>query len=243
LIKLNVSKNKIKNIAIFGIEENFANLKWLDLSNNKFNELISFKGPKLEYLDLGYNKIEKEGSWAGHPNLKIFKSVDNKFKSLEFLKDMPKLEEVYIEGNVVATIKGYETCPKLRRLHLRKNRIEKFEEELATPGESLQYINLRGNKVPDLAAVERLYTLFPTIQDINILGNPVEKQLPAFNLLISEVLIKNPKIKRFSKVQITDQHKLEAVFLARMRWEKSEEERKKKEEEEKAKAAAEGGDA
>lgn len=102
---------------------------------------------------------------------------------------------------------------------------------------------MRGNKVPDLAAVERLYTLFPTIQDINILGNPVEKQLPAFNLIISEVLIKNPKIKRFSKVQITDQHKLEAVFLARMRWEKSEEERKKKEEEEKAKAAAEGGDA
>jgi len=44
-------------------------------------------------------------------------------------------------------------------------------------------------------------------------------------------------------VAITDQHKLEAVFLARMRWEKSEEERKKKEEEEKAKAAAEGGDA
>jgi hypothetical protein len=62
-------------------------------------------------------------------------------------------------------------------------------------------------------------------------------------LIISEVLIKNPKIKRFSKIQITDLHKLEAVFLARMRWEKSEEERKKKEEEEKAKAAAEGGDA
>lgn len=173
----------------------------------------------------------------------MFKTVDNKFKSLEFLKEMPKLEEIYIEANVVATIKGYETCPKLRRLHLRRNRIEKFEEELATPAEALQYINLRGNKVPDLATVERLFTLFPNIQDINILGNPVEKQLPSFRLLISEVLIKNPKIKRFSKVEITDQHKLEAVFLGRMRWEKSEEERKKKEEEEKAKAAAEGGDA
>jgi len=128
--------------------------------------------------------------------------------------------------------------PKLKRMHVRRNKIEKFEDELP-PHESLQYINLRGNKVPDLAQVEKLYTAFPNIQDINILGNPVEKQLPSFNLLIAEVLIKNPKIKRFSKVEITDQHKLEAVYLAKYRWNKSEEERKRKEEEERKKAEAE----
>ena len=151
---------------------------------------------------------------------------------------MPKLEEIYLEANVIQSILGYETMPKLKRLHLRRNKIEKFEEELP-PNESLQYINLRGNKVPDLASVERLYTTFPNIQDINILGNPVEKQLPSFNLLIAEVLIKNPKITRFSKVDISDQNKLEAVYLAKYRWTKSEEERKKKEEEEKKKAEAE----
>ena len=88
-------------------------------------------------------------------------------------------------------------------MHLRRNKLEKFEDELPTH-ESLQYINLRGNKVPDLACVERLYTTFPNCTDINILGTPVEKQLPSFNLLIAEVLIKNPKIKRFSKIAITD---------------------------------------
>ena len=60
------------------------------------------------------------------------------------------------------------------------------------------------------------------------------------------MLIKNPKIKRFSKVEITDQNKLEAVYLAKYRWNKAEEERKRKEEEEKRKAEAEaaaaGGD-
>ncbi len=135
----------------------------MDLSNNKFTELVGFKSPKLEVLDIGYNKLEKVNeSWGGHPNLKILKSVDNKFKSLQFLKDMPKLEELYIESNVIASFLGYETLPKLKRLHLRRNKIEKFEDELPVH-ESLQYINLRGNKVPDLASVERLYVTFPNI--------------------------------------------------------------------------------
>ena len=62
---------------------------------------------------------------------------------------MPKLEEIYIEANLVQSILGYETMPKLKRLNLRRNKIEKFEDELPVH-ESLQYINLRGNKVPDL---------------------------------------------------------------------------------------------
>ena len=62
------------------------------------------------------------------------------------------------------------------------------------------------------------------------------------NLLIAEVLILNPKIKRFCKIEITDQNKLEAVFLAQLRWQKSEEERLKKEEEERKKAEADAGE-
>ena len=240
LVKLNVSKNKIKSIAVFSSEEAFLNLKWLDVSNNKFTELALVKCPKLEYVDLSYNKLEKVSeSWVGHPTVRVLKSVDNKFKSLQIFKDMPKLEELYLEANVLTSILGYETMPKLRVLHIRKNRLEKFEEELP-PHEGLAIINMRGNKLQTLDQVERLYATFPNLSDINILGNPVEKQMPSFNLLIAEVLIKNPKIKRFSKVEITDQHKLEAVFLAKYRWTKMEEERKKKEEEERKKAEAEG---
>ena len=59
------------------------------------------------------------------------------------------------------------------------------------------------------------------------------------NLFVAQVLIKNPAIKRFCKVTITDQNKLEAVYLAQHQWEKAEEERKRIEEEEKRKAEAE----
>ena len=83
----------MKNLSIFTNEEAFLNLKYLDVSHNKFNELPAFKLPKLEYLDISHNKLEKvHAEWKGHENIKIFKSVENKFKNLVPFSNMPKLE-------------------------------------------------------------------------------------------------------------------------------------------------------
>ena len=97
LTYLNLARNKVKNISIFANEENFPNLRWLDVSSNKFTEFPAFKIPKCDYLDISFNKLEKvnEG-WAGHDNLKIIKSVDNKFKNLAPFKNLPRLEELYL---------------------------------------------------------------------------------------------------------------------------------------------------
>ena len=67
LTRLNLANNKIKNVSCFSAEEGFPNLKWLDLSFNKFNEWPAFKSPKLDYLNMSGNKLEKinEG-WVGH---------------------------------------------------------------------------------------------------------------------------------------------------------------------------------
>ena len=93
LIYLNLAKNKIKALNVLCTDDMFFNLKWLDVSNNKITELPAFKLPKLEYLDIGYNKIEKvSDAWTGHGNIRILKSVDNKFKSISVFKAMPKLE-------------------------------------------------------------------------------------------------------------------------------------------------------
>jgi Leucine-rich repeat (LRR) protein len=82
LVYLNLAKNKIKSLVIFCTDEAFPNLRWLDVSNNKIVEMPGFKLPKLEYLDISYNKLEKvNDGWAGHQNLRVLKSVDNKFKS------------------------------------------------------------------------------------------------------------------------------------------------------------------
>lgn len=145
LIHLDLSANKIKNVAIFTAEDNFVNLVYLDLSGNKFTEFPAFKCTKLQYLDVSFNKLEKvnEG-WTGHGNLKVLKSVDNKFKNLAVFKNMPKLEELYLARNNISNLTGYDGLPALKKLHLRRNKIEKFDDEMA-PLESLQYLNLRSN--------------------------------------------------------------------------------------------------
>ena len=173
LIYLNLAKNKIKALNVLCTDDMFVNLKWLDVSNNKITELPAFKLPKLEYLDIGYNKIEKvSDAWTGHGNIRILKSVDNKFKSISVFKAMPKLEQLYLASNSITTLSGWEQLPALRKLHMRRNKIEKFDEELAVH-ENLEYINLRANKIPTMELLEKLFKN-EKLRDINVLNNPVE---------------------------------------------------------------------
>ena len=235
---LNLSKNKIKAVAIFTQEEMFPNLKWLDVSSNKLTELPGFKLPKLEYLDISNMNIEKiNDGWAGHANLKVFKCFANKFKSLAQFKAMPKCEELYASNNQITVITGWEGLPIIKKLHLRRNKIEKVDEELA-PSETLEYLNLRANKIAGMDQIERLYKN-PLLTDINVLNNPVESNASSFNVLLAEVLAKNPKVKRFCKHDVQESNLLEAVFYKQYKWGKAEEARKKQLAEEKAKAAAE----
>jgi len=213
LIKLNLANNKIKGMNIFTLEESFPNLKWLDVSNNKLTEIPALKLPKLEYLDLSHNKMEKvnEG-WAGHPTIRILKSVDNKFKTLAPFKAMPRLEELYMASNCLNTLSGWEQLPMLKKLHLRRNKIDKIEEELPELP-SLTYINLRSNSISSIEVLGRLFQ-FPSITDINVIKNPVEQDASSFNVIMADVLRKSTKLERFCKVKVEESFKLEAIFLA-----------------------------
>jgi len=143
LVRLDLGNNRIKSFNVFTGEDSFPNLKWLNIANNKPTELPSIKLPKLEYLDVSNNKIEKvNDGWQGHANLRIIKAVDNKFKSLAVFKICPKLEELYVAQNAFTSLSGWESLPALKRLHCRRNKIEKVDEELP-PLDSLEYLNLR----------------------------------------------------------------------------------------------------
>lgn len=205
----------------------FPNLKWLDVSNNKIAEMPAFKLPKLEYLDISHNNLEKvNDGWQGHPNVRVMKTIANKFKSLNQFKAMPKLEILYAAQNQITALSGWDGMPALKRLHLRRNKVEKVDEELV-PLEALVYINLRANKIAAMDQLERIYKN-PLVTDINVLNNPVETQSSSFNVLLAEVLSKNPKLKRFCKHTVQESNLLEAVYYKQFKWTKSEEERKKK---------------
>lgn len=173
LIYLNLAKNKIKTLTIFCADDLFPNLKWLDVSNNKIVDMPAFKLPKLEYLDISYNKLEKvNDGWSGHANIRIFKTIDNKFKSLSQFKSMPKLEQLYMANNAITLLGSWDGMPALKKLHLRRNKIEKIDEE-CPPLDALEYINLRANKIANMENLERLFKN-PVLRDISVLNNPVE---------------------------------------------------------------------
>lgn len=201
----------------------------MDLSNNKLSEFGNFTLPSLEYLDLSKNKLDKiNETWQGHPNIKIIKSIDTKIKSLAVFKNMPRLEELYVQNNNISTLVGLEGVPELRKLNIRHNKIEKIEEEGLPELPNLQYLNLRTNRVPSLDDVFRLFENFKTLTDINLLNCPVETEYSSMNILVADILAKNailnkPGLTRFCKIDITDKHRLEAVYLAKYKWEKAEE--------------------
>lgn len=94
--------------------------------------------------------------------------------------------------------------------------------------EKLEYLNLRANKLSEMSMIERLY-VFPKLNDLNVINNPVENAASSFNILLADVLAKRPGMKRFCKTEIGEGNLLEAVFLAQYKHEKSERERKAKE--------------
>lgn len=189
------------------------NLKWLDVSSNKFTSFPALKCPKLEYLDISYNKLEKiEDGWTTHEKLRVIKCVDNKFKALTLFKNMPALESLNMTSNAVSSLQGELALPKLKKLNLKRNKIEKIEEEGLCDLPALEKLNLHGNKIPDLTVMFRLFA-FPVMTDLNVLKNPVETNCSHFNLLVAEVMAKNTKLQRFCKVKVEESNKMEAVHL------------------------------
>jgi hypothetical protein len=89
--------------------------------------------------------------------------------------------------------------------------------------------------------MEHIVKLFnyPKLNDLNVINCPVELGYSSMNVFLAEILMKNPRVIRFCKVEVNDAQKLEAVFLAKFQFGKAEEERKRLEEEQRLKEEAE----
>lgn len=240
LVHLNLTKNKIKNLNAFTSEEGFPNLKKLELAENSIGELVPITAPKLEYLDISHNNCGKYENWAGNATIKVFKAVKTHIKTMAVLKDMPALEEAYLQDTGINAFNNYENLPALKILHLRGTKISKIEEELPELP-AIEVINLRSTGFNTLESIKQIFQ-FTTLKDLNILQTNLEENFSSFNLLMAEILNLYHPLQRFSKVEVSEKQKYEALYLEEYRWRKAEEERKRKEEEERLKAEAEGND-
>lgn len=114
LTHLNLSNNDIK--YTFGCA--YMNLRELDISNNKIDQLMGTKGTNLllEIVDVSNNPLQTISTFA-LPSLKNFKANHTFLENISILRDCPKLE--YLE---------LENCPNFKSLDglFSKNRITGF---------------------------------------------------------------------------------------------------------------------
>lgn len=85
---------------------------------------------------------------------------------------------------MVSSLSGWENLPVLRRLHLRKNKIDKLPEDDLPELPALEYLNLRRNNIDKIETIERLFQ-FKTITDLNVLNNPIDVNASSKELLFA----------------------------------------------------------
>lgn len=101
LLQMNASENKIASMAFMADAMCLSHLQNLNLSKNEIRVLSAISQPRLQKLNLDSNKIasleEFEGKDAA--SLKILILSNNRLTSLQGLKEMPALKELYLAGN------------------------------------------------------------------------------------------------------------------------------------------------
>ena len=216
-------------MSVFGgEEESFPNLRRLELSQNKISELVGLNCPKLQYLDVSTNKLDKYETWNGHPNLKELYIGDSKIKTMA-LGEMPELQVFSAPRTLINAFAGYEGYNNVVTVDLESTKIDKVEEE-APEMTNLKSLNLSSTKIANMDNLKHAFK-FETLRDLNILDTPLEKNASSFNYLLAEVLIQFPVLEKWCELEITDQHRYEGLYVAKYRWEKKREAEKKKAEE------------
>jgi len=80
---------------------------------------------------------------------------------------------------------------------------------------------------------------FTTMTELNVKKCPVDVDCSSFEVILADVLRKSTKITRFNKIDVTESHKLESIWLAQYKYEKEQAELKAQAA---ADAAKEGGE-
>ncbi|KAM4819712.1 leucine-rich repeat-containing protein 23 [Thomomys bottae] len=186
---VDISENHLVDLSPLNA---LTHLLWLKADNNQLRSARLTELPYLQTASFAYNQItDTEG--IAHPRLGSLDLKGNqirqvmgldpqKLSNLHTLElrgnqlestigiDLPKLKNLFLAQNMLKKVEGLENLSSLTTLHLRDNQISTlsgFSKQM----KSLQYLNLRGNAVADLAELAKLREL-PTLRALVLMENP-----------------------------------------------------------------------
>ncbi|CAB3994457.1 Dynein light chain 1, axonemal [Paramuricea clavata] len=131
-----------------------------------------------EKLSLSTNCIEKIANLNGLKNLKILSLGRNNIKNLNGLEAVADtLQELWISYNNIEKLKGIGVLKKLKVLYMSNNQVKSFDEF---------------QKLADL----------PQLQELLLVGNPLEEKMSAEGTWHSEVTRRLPNLRKLDGITI-----------------------------------------
>jgi len=237
LYSVNLENN---NLTTFSGLVNLSNLKVLCLNKNQIDCIVPRSGlkakqqirsqyayhpmeteakekltpvmEKLEVLHLGYNQIKHLPTLqlGRLTSLKTLFLQGNQITKIEGFEGLHQLEELVLDRNKLKTISesSFSSLCKLRELHLEENRISDLSN-FRYMG-NLQKLFLGMNRIQEIGELEKLEN-FVKLEEISVIGNAVARRLLHRPLLIFQLQF----IKVIDGLLVTpeERSKAEAYFF------------------------------
>eukprot|EP00033_Pygsuia_biforma_P002999 GCRY01003300.1.p1 GENE.GCRY01003300.1~~GCRY01003300.1.p1 ORF type:complete len:204 (-),score=50.43 GCRY01003300.1:201-812(-) len=145
--------------------------------------------PKCEFLSLSTNAIEKISNLGGMSNVKIVSLGRNNIKKVEQLDSLANsLEQLWLSYNQIEKTAGLSSLKKLKVLYMSNNKIKDWSEI---------------DKLTDLPALEELL----------LIGNPLEVKHKEEGNWRSEVLKRLPLLKKLDGSVVNDDERPEGTVI------------------------------
>ncbi|SBS86640.1 leucine-rich repeat protein, putative [Plasmodium ovale] len=203
LTKLDLSENKIKDLAM--VEMNL-NLKHITLEDNIIDEINYLQNlNNLIHLNLSYNCIKVIDNICQLKNLKTVILAYNEIENIPNLSNLQNLETLILKNNHIETfVKPSKEMKNLKKISLSFNRIRQFCFGSHFP--NVQELRLNSNKLVhverDIMYMASLKQLF--LQDNYIMRPLFLDYLIELNFLKNVVISGNPFFKQMNLELLND---------------------------------------
>ena len=167
--------NEFSNYTITGLDElsSLSNLKYLDFSENKTNNIINYISSliNLEYINLEGNDIANLTGIENLTKLKILRLYSNKIVDISKLYVLNNLEELILQENLIVDITGMVingelVWPNMKKLYLHTNKLD-----LTLNSQVITYLRQKSNN-------QELELSFPLLTYTNNLPHYDENNIP-----------------------------------------------------------------
>ncbi|KAI5095755.1 leucine-rich repeat-containing protein 23 [Silurus meridionalis] len=174
LLWIKADSNQVQSLQEQSFDQ-LSYLQWFSLMSNRLSDIKGLGVPALESLNLTDNSIQTLSGLDCNKltNLITLELRGNHLETTDGIF-LPNLRRLYLANNKIKRLEGLDKLEHLTILQLRDNQLESLDG-ISPRLKSLQYLNVRGNKLSSLHALQSLMGVAQTLQTLVLADNPLSE--------------------------------------------------------------------